>query len=128
VTRVLAWADARQSLAQKARAERISLALLVGCIRRQGRYQQPGPDGDQRLRVAGRPRVLTDGQVRRILKWHLSRKSVKDIARELGVCTTTIATCIRNRGAYKLPSAEVRRDVLSSRRVRYRALKARAWI
>jgi DNA-binding MarR family transcriptional regulator len=59
----------------------------------------------------GRPRKLTDGQVRIILDWHaryvawraLGRalKSQRTLARELGVSQSTISYVVRRAGKYK---------------------------
>ena len=69
----------------------------------------------------GRPRALTDTQVRRILQWRRDRKTLGQVARENGVSCGTIYTVIRNGGHYKrsvpLTDAELRR-VLEWRRNR----------
>jgi len=59
----------------------------------------------------GRPRKLTDGQVRIILDWHArylawravgkTLKSQRTWARELGVSQSTISYVVRGGGAYK---------------------------
>ena len=72
----------------------------------------------------GRPRALTDAQVAAILEWHKNRKSMKQLARELHVSTTTIQSAIRCRGEYKQASPELRREVLAIRRQRVEELEA----
>jgi transposase len=59
----------------------------------------------------GRPRKLTDGQVRIILEWHArylawqavgrTLKSQRTLARELGVSQATISYVVRRGGKYK---------------------------
>ena len=59
----------------------------------------------------GRPRKLTDGQVRIILAWHArylawralgkTLKSQRTLARELGVSQGTISYVVRRGGEYK---------------------------
>ena len=59
----------------------------------------------------GRPRNLTDGQVRMILAWHArylawralgsTLKSQRTLARELGVSQATISYVVRRGGEYK---------------------------
>jgi len=59
----------------------------------------------------GRPRKLTDGQVRTILDWHArylawravgkALKSQRTLARELGVSQATISYVVRLGGRYK---------------------------
>jgi Trp operon repressor len=67
----------------------------------------------------GRPRRLTDRQVKIILAWHLryliwrayrkTLKSQRELARELGVSQATISYVVRNAGQYKQVSPELRR-------------------
>ena len=59
----------------------------------------------------GRPRKLTDGQVKLILAWHArylawqalgkTLKSQRTLARELGVSQATISYVVRRGGEYK---------------------------
>lgn len=59
----------------------------------------------------GRPRKLTDGQVRIILEWHArylawrvvgkTLRSQRTLARELGVSQATISYVVRRGGKYK---------------------------
>lgn len=58
----------------------------------------------------GRPRALTDEQVRQILAWHdawiaLRRelKTLRQLAKELGVAPSTLYNVIRRRGEFKQP-------------------------
>ena len=78
----------------------------------------------------GRPRRLTDRQVKIILAWHIrfllwravrrTLKSQRQLARELGVSQATISHVIRLGGHYKQISPE-RREMEASRRSRTRA-------
>lgn len=62
----------------------------------------------------GRPRRLTDRQVKVILAWHVrylfwralgkGLKSQRDLAREFGVSQSTIGHVVRMRGEYKKES------------------------
>jgi hypothetical protein len=66
----------------------------------------------------GRPRALTDRQVKTILAWHTRflfwralRKTLKtqrELARELGVSQSTISRVVRLVGHYKQMSPDVR--------------------
>jgi IS30 family transposase len=78
--------------------------------------------------TAGRPRALTDEQVASVLEWNRTRKSLVQLARELGVCTTTIENAIRCDGQYKQPSAELRPEAVRARRARFKALDAGGWL
>lgn len=71
----------------------------------------------------GRPRSLTDVQIRSILEWHsrylawralrLTLKTQRDLARELGVSQSTVNRVVRLAGRYKQISPELRsRDVI----------------
>jgi DNA-binding transcriptional regulator YhcF (GntR family) len=78
--------------------------------------------------TVGRPRRVTDEQVRIILAWYAElaelkarRKAVKTIrqlARELQLSTATISDVIRTHGVFKQPSPELREDTLRHRHAR----------
>lgn len=78
--------------------------------------------------TVGRPRRVTDEQVRIILLWYAElaelkarRKAVKTIrqlARELQLSTSTISDVIRTHGVFKQPSPELREDTLRHRHAR----------
>lgn len=51
--------------------------------------------------TAGRGRTATDEQIRRILEWQRTRKTITQVARENGVSTNTIEHVIRTGGFYK---------------------------
>lgn len=78
--------------------------------------------------TVGRPRRVTDVQIRIILAWRAelvqlkaARKAVKTIrqlARELQLSTATISDVIRNHGVFKQASPEEREATLSQRRAR----------
>jgi hypothetical protein len=72
--------------------------------------------------TVGRPRSLTDAQVARILEWQKNRRTLKQLARELHVSTTTIQSAIRCQGRYKQPSPELRPVALKIRRQRFEDL------
>jgi transposase len=81
----------------------------------------------------GRPRMLTDEQVAKILAWHeeLSAwramgahlKSLRQLARELGVSPSTVLQVIHSRGSYKKSSPDIRGSEVNQRR--RRATRAR---
>ena len=66
----------------------------------------------------GRPRKLSDQQVKIILAWHVrflfwralrnTQKSQRQLARELGVSQSTISHVVRTWGRYKQLSPELR--------------------
>ena len=76
--------------------------------------------------TVGRPRRVTDVQIRTILAWQAelvqlkaARKAVKTIrqlARELQLSTATISDVIRKHGVFKQPSPEEREATLRQRR------------
>lgn len=51
--------------------------------------------------TTGRARVLTDAQVRRILRWQRDRRTLVQVARENGVSPNTVYWVIHNGGHYK---------------------------
>jgi transposase-like protein len=75
--------------------------------------------------TVGRPRILTDAQVKAILAWYRSRKSLKQVAREYGVSTNTIQNVIRRKGEYKRPSPESREAAVKRRHRRIKELEGR---
>ena len=74
----------------------------------------------------GRPRALTDRQVRIILAWHVryrlwrefrtTLKTQRQLAQELGVSQATISHVIRIAGQYKQVSPELRDAQIKGRR------------
>jgi hypothetical protein len=67
----------------------------------------------------GRPRVLTDEQVARILAWHeahIQLGTSKELAVELGISQSVIGHAIARRGQYKQPSPERRDSEVAERR------------
>jgi hypothetical protein len=83
----------------------------------------------------GRPRVLTDRQIRRILAaydrflaWKALRRTVKSqrqLAAEFGVSPATIALAIRSRGNYKQAPPERRGAEIRRRRRLFARLRVR---
>ena len=84
----------------------------------------------------GRPRALTDRQVKIILAWHVRYliwralrkmlKSQRELARELGVSQATISQAIRLAGEYKQISPDLRGVAIRvRRRMRVRERKNR---
>ena len=73
--------------------------------------------------TVGRPRALTGAEVATVLEWHRNRKSRKQLARELGVSTSTIENAIRCQGHYKQASPELRPSANLTRRRRFEWLK-----
>lgn len=52
----------------------------------------------------GRPRSLTDEQVRAVLEWNRTRRTLVQVAREYHVSVSTIRSIIRRKGQYKRAS------------------------
>ncbi len=84
----------------------------------------------------GRPRALTDRQVKIILAWRVryliwralrkTLKSQRELARELGVSQATISQAIRLAGEYKQISPDLRGvAIMVRRRMRVRERKGR---
>jgi hypothetical protein len=115
-------------------------------VARQGRVRlgRPSPDrGDDRAeRVAprlrstiGRPRVLTERQIRRVLAaytrflaWKALRQTVqspRQLAEEFGVSYATIRFAIHSREHYKQASPERRAAELRRRRRAFARLRAK---
>ena len=90
--------------------------------------ERQAPPQVGRKSTIGRPRALTDHQVRivlseyaRFVAWRKLRSTVKsqrEIAREFGVSQATIGVAIRSQGQYKQASPENRAAELARRRDR----------
>jgi len=86
----------------------------------------------------GRPRSLTDQQVQAILNWHAqivawkaqrkTLKTLRQIARELGVSPATVSNVVKCQGKFKQPSPEKRRGELAKRRRRFARLRDRGFV
>ena len=84
--------------------------------------------------TVGRPRRVTDAQIRIILAWRAqlvelkaARKAVKttrQLSRELKLSTATISDVIRKHGLFKQPSPELREATLRRRRATLRGLRS----
>ena len=69
--------------------------------------------------TVGRPRVVTDEKVAKILAWDDARrrlKTRKELALELGVSESAIGHVIARRGQYKQPCPERRQSEVIKRR------------
>jgi hypothetical protein len=83
--------------------------------------------------TVGRPRRVTDAQIRIILAWRAelvelkaARKAVRttrQLARELQLSTATISDVIRRHGLFKQPSPEQREATLRHRQATLRRLR-----
>lgn len=74
----------------------------------------------------GRPRMLTQAQIDAVLDWHRNRKTLKQLARDLGVSTSTLMNVIRSGGAhYKQAPPEQRASARVAARERRQELTAR---
>lgn len=69
----------------------------------------------------GRPRALTQEQVNLILSWYdamRAMKTLRQLAKELGVAPSTVYNVIRKRGEFKQPSRDCREAELSGRQAK----------
>jgi hypothetical protein len=88
-----------------------------------------GPYRLQRRSVFGRPRVLSSTQIARILAWHDSQVTLKQLAASLGVSPATVARIIQTRGShYKQAPPEERAASLEAHRAQRRDLRDRHWM
>jgi hypothetical protein len=78
--------------------------------------------------ILGRPRQVTDMQVAAIMNWYNSRKTLRQVAAEIGIPWRLASNVIARRGQYKQPSPELRQANLSARRHRMKSLRARGWL
>ena len=76
----------------------------------------------------GRPRSLTDAQVKAIMTWYYSPRSVPEFAKHMKLPASTIRHCIEIRGRYKQASPELRRQALSERRREVARLRRKGWL
>lgn len=78
--------------------------------------------------IKGRPRMVTDAQVEAILEWHRSRKTLRQVAAELGLSPKLVQYVIARGGEYKQVSPELREETRKAWRDRYKALAAGGWL
>lgn len=77
----------------------------------------------------GRPRVITDEHVARILDWQRNRLTKRQLAALLGVCPGTIDKVLRSGGThFKQPPPDKRAAVLAAARAHRRELQAARFI
>jgi len=75
----------------------------------------------------GRPRQVTDAQVKQILEWHASRKTLVQFAAEMGLSRSLVSYVIQRGGHYKQISPERRTEAAALRAVRLQQLRANGW-
>lgn len=78
--------------------------------------------------ICGRPRQVSDEQVAAIMDWYYSRKTLRQLAAELGISWKLAYDVVACRGEYKQTSPEERQANLSARRHRMKSLRARGWL
>jgi transposase len=67
-----------------------------------GKFARIDPEGGTVMySTRGRPRRVTDEQVEIILQWHASRKSMGQLAKELGLSKATVSYVIQMGGRFK---------------------------
>jgi transposase len=79
---------------------------------------------NERVSLVGRPRLLGEAQIERVLNWYRNRLTLEDLARELKVSAATLRRVIRTQGRdYKQPPPERRAEAIEAVR-RRRAVMA----
>ncbi len=76
----------------------------------------------------GRPRLLTDAQVKRIMDWYRSPRSIRELAQAMGVTQSVIEHCIHIGGHYKQASPESIAAVREMNRSRRQRLRKAGWL
>jgi transposase len=72
-------------------------------------------ESTRRWSRVGRPRHVTDAAIAEILDWHRHHETCVQLARRLGVSTSTVRNVVRSAGQhYKTPSPERRAEVLGA--------------
>jgi phage terminase large subunit GpA-like protein len=79
----------------------------------------------QRRSTTGRPRIVTDAQIREILTWAANRQTIQQKAQQMNLTASLLTYVIRTHGAsYKQPSPEQRVQNLVNDRVLRNHLRA----
>ena len=74
---------------------------------------------NERVSLVGRPRLLGEAQIERVLNWYRNRLTLEDLARELKVSAATLRHVIRTQGRdYKQPPPERRAEAIAEVRRR----------
>ena len=76
----------------------------------------------------GRPRSLTDAQVKAIMTWYYSPRTVPKLAKHMNLPVSTIQHCIEIRGRFKQASPELRQEALKRRRRKVARLRREGWM
>jgi transposase len=88
--------------------------------------------------TGGRPRLVTDAQIEVILRWHKEVlairklvekvKTIRQLAKELGLSRGVISDVIARRGIYKQPSPEHRAAEIGKRKRRIARLRENGFL
>ena len=78
--------------------------------------------------TVGRPRKATQAQVEIILKWQRERRTLAQLAADLGLATSTVKHVLRMGGQYKQPPPEERAAALAERTAHVYSLADKGWL
>lgn len=78
--------------------------------------------------TVGRPRKVTDAQVKRILMWHASRRTLAQFSKEIGLSESVVQSVISRGGRYKQPSPDERVSNVKMRGRHLRRMHAEGWL
>lgn len=76
----------------------------------------------------GRPRQITDTQVAKLLEWKRTRKTLAQVAAELGISRRAAEYVLVINGKYKQPTPELRQKNLQAQRRKMKRLRANGWL
>jgi transposase len=102
--------------------------LRASCCARGGQFRPEQIPETTMFSTRGRPRQITDEQVAKLMEWQRTRKTLGQIAREIGVSRRVAAYALAIGGQYKQPSPELREVNLIKRRRKIKRLAAKGWV
>jgi len=112
---VLNWQRTRKTMRQWARELGVSPTTARDAAFGRGAY---------RTRVLrGRPRKLSDEQIAVLQQWQRDRRTARQLASDLGVSLSVVASALQKRGIYKAAPAEERRAAILARRALFERLR-----
>lgn len=116
----LQWQRERKTAVQLARELGVDTTTLYKALRDPGgRRKRTGP---------GRPRKIRGAALARVRRWARTRRSRRQLAKELGLTRSTLNRLIQIKGQYKAPPPEKRNAVLRARRALIKRLEAQGFL
>jgi transposase len=114
---ILNWNRNRRTIDDWARILGVSRATIDSCLKAWSSPEQWEAAHSRRVGT-GRRRILSVAEMEPLLQWYRTRKTRRQLARELGLSDNTVCKVIKQGGQYKRGTAEQRDAHRDARRER----------